>query len=219
MGSAGERAMRVYPDDIVHRARRLRPYFGKTGGVTLSGGEPLAQPAFTLAVLQALKAAGIRTALDTSGWFATLSSPRSMEYPAPALEILTAILENVDLILLDIKHPDPQAFLWLTGQSIEPLLAFLALCARLGKSLWLRQVIVPDWNDKTDPLKQWVRLIQQFPGLQVKRWQLLPYHTLGLAKYQQLGLDYPLGDRPALSIERLAQLQTELDQLVRQAFP
>lgn len=191
--------------EVVRRAERMKPYFGQTGGVTLSGGEPLAQPDFALALLTTLHQAGISTALDTSGWN-TLAPER-----------LEAILAQVDLLLLDIKHPDPDRFRWLTGQPIEPLLDFMTLCAKLGKDLWLRQVIVPGWNDNPDQLALLVRLIQNFPGLRIRRWQLLPYHTLGLAKYGQMGMSYPLEGVPALQDGHLADLQAMLEQSVREA--
>ena len=202
-GPASGRVFAV--SEVARRATRMKPYFGQTGGVTLSGGEPLAQPDFTLALLTTLHQTGIATALDTSGW-STLAPER-----------LEAILTQGDLVLLDIKHPDPDRFRWLTGQPIDPLLDFLALCARLGKELWLRQVIVPGWNDNLDQLAMLVRLIRNYPGLRIHRWQLLPYHTLGLTKYKQMGLSYPLEGVPALDGGVLADLQTSLEQLVREA--
>jgi pyruvate formate lyase activating enzyme len=191
--------------DVVGRARRMKPYFGKFGGVTLSGGEPLSQPEFLLALLTALHRDGISTALDTSGW-ALLETAR-----------LEAILTMTDLVLLDIKHPDPDGFRWLTGQPIGPLLAFLAQCARMGKDLWVRQVIVPGWNDSSDQLAGTVKLIQEYPGLRVRRWQLLPYHALGRAKYGQMGLPEPFPGVPAMPSGELADLQAALDLLVREA--
>lgn len=219
---------RVTVANIVRRAERLRPYFGQSGGVTLSGGEPLAQPGFILAVLKALHTVGIQTALDTSGWFPPLAArpltarqtgdlPGSepVEAAAPALAMLTAILMNTDLVLLDIKHPDPDHFRWLTGQPIEPLLTFLGLCSQLGKSVWLRQVIVPSWNDQKDQLDQLVRLVRSFGGLAICQWQLLAYHTLALGKYETLGLAYPLTGVPALSAGQLADLQAALNERLR----
>jgi pyruvate formate lyase activating enzyme len=191
--------------DVIGRARRMKPYFGKSGGVTLSGGEPLAQPEFLLALLTALHRDGISTALDTSGW-ALLETAR-----------LEAILVMTDLVLLDIKHPETDSFRWLTGQPIGTLLAFLAKCARMEKDLWLRQVIVPGWNDSPDQLAGTVELIREYSGLRIRRWQLLPYHSLGRAKHGQMGLPEPFPGVPAMPADKLANLQAKLDLLVREA--
>jgi pyruvate formate lyase activating enzyme len=186
--------------EIVTKAQRMKSYFGQTGGVTLSGGEPLAQALFTLELLQALQREGIHTALDTSGCFTGRG------------ELLQAILASTDLVLLDIKHPDAVKFQQLTGQPIDSLFRFLQAASDLKRRVWIRQVIVPGLNDSIADIAALVALIRHYPGLSVARVELLGYHTLGVSKYAQLGLAYSLDGVPPLAAERLAELQNLVNQ-------
>ncbi len=189
----------VTVSDIVAKAKRLKPYFLATGGVTISGGDPLAQAEFTLQLLIALRDEGIHTALDTSGSIRLTAVQRR------------TILKAADVILLDIKHTDPTAFSHLTGVSIEPLLEFLAALAKSRTSVWLRQVIVPGLNDSSKAVDSLITLIRQFPELNIARVELLGYHTLGLSKYQQLSIPYLLNAVPAMPPEKLAAFQAQID--------
>ncbi|MDD2534315.1 MAG: pyruvate formate-lyase-activating protein [Eubacteriales bacterium] len=191
----------VTTSEIVEKARRMKPYFGATGGVTISGGEPLAQANFLLDLLVALNREQIHVALDTSGWF---SGPHAL---------LEAILVRTNLVLLDIKQPDPHAFRMLTGQSQQPLLTLLTTVERLGTAIWIRQIIVPGLNDTSNDLLAFVAFLSRWPALRIAKYELLGYHTLGLQKYTALGIDYPIKAIDALPIERLKTLQAELDQL------
>ncbi len=188
--------------ELVRKAQRYQPYFGADGGVTLSGGEPLAQPTFTAALLRALKAAGLKTALDTSGYWLGDDAARQ------------EILANTDLVLLDVKSPDPEKFKWLTGRPIEPLLEFIAACERAGTPVWIRQVIVPGFNDTEADVRALIKFQKQWPQLQVARIQLLGYHTLGSDKWRQLGRVYPLAGTPAMDAAELEKLQAVVDELI-----
>ncbi len=191
--------------EVVQKAIRMKPYFGLTGGVTLSGGEPLAQAQFTLALLQELQREGIQTALDTSGCFTGED------------EQLKAVLQETDLVLLDIKHPAADQFLLLTGHPITSLLRFLRVANELGQRIWIRQVIVPGLNDTSEAIAELVSMVRQYPGLKVDRIELLGYHTLGVSKYEQLGLPYALHEVPPLSADRLAELQNLANQMTGSA--
>lgn len=197
---AGGRQVTV--DEIVAKARRMKPYFGQNGGVTLSGGEPLVQAAFTLELLRALRRDGIHTALDTSGF-----------YIGPE-DTLKAILAETDLVLLDIKHPDPDHFAAWTGMSFDVLHRFLVLANSAKQQVWIRQVIVPGFNDNEANVSQLASLIRRYPQLNVEKVELLAYHTLGVAKYEALGLPDPLPGVPALSSAQLADWQRMIDQLL-----
>lgn len=199
----------VTVEEIVSKARRMRPYFGTAGGVTLSGGEPLAQPHFTLALLQALKSEGLHTTLDTSGTAVFSASERAH---GENTAILQAILAATDLVLLDIKSPSPDGFLTMTGCSLSGLEQFLALANARQQTVWIRQVIVPGLNDTAEDIADLGSFLQRQPNLQIAKIELLPYHTLGVSKYEKLGLVYPLAEVPALSAERLALLQQVADQ-------
>ena len=180
----------ITAEALVAQAARYRPYFGEDGGITLSGGEPLLQSAFCARVATLARAQGIGVCVDTSGC--------RMDAPVRAL------LEKVSLVLLDIKHADPDAFMRLTGRSMDATLAFLAHCKREHIPLWVRQVVVPGFTDTPAQLTRLTALLQ---GANVRRAQLLPYHTLGVAKWAALALPYPLEGVPPADRAQVAALQ------------
>jgi len=141
----------VTVEEIVTKARRMRPYFGSTGGVTLSGGEPLAQTHFTLALLQALKNESIHTVIDTSGTAVFSASERAH---GDDKRVLTAILAATDLVLLDIKAPLAAGFQALTSCSMAGLEQFLELANARRQTVWIRQVIVPGLNDTAEDVAE-----------------------------------------------------------------
>ena len=178
-------------DELLARIVRYQAYFGQQGGVTLSGGEPLQQSRFAARVLEACLALGIHTAIDTSG-----AVP-----PATVQEALAA----TRLVILDIKHTDAARYRALTGgSSLARPLAFLREIVRRGLPLWVRQVIVPGWNDNTDDIRALARLLRDIPSLQ--RVELLPYHRLGVEKWQRLGYRYPLAGVAPMEEGQLSEL-------------
>ncbi len=151
------------------------------GGITLSGGEPLLQPRFCADVLRLCREAGLHTALDTSGYLGHLADD--------------TLLAATDLVLLDIKSFDPATYrrVTRTGQ-VAPTLRFATRLAELGKPMWLRFVLVPGLTD--DPANV-AGLARFAAGLStVERVEVLPFHRLGVAKYQRLGLRFPLAQTP-----------------------
>ena len=178
-------------DEIVKRALRYKNYFGDNGGVTVSGGEPLLQRAFVCELFEKLKAEGVHTCLDTSG--CTFSPERAEEF--------LPLLNATDLFLLDIKHIDPTEHQKLTGQGNENTLAFARFLSENGKKMWIRHVLVPDLTDKDE----WLYGLRAFTdGLKtVEKTEVLPYHTMGEVKYQNLGLGYPLQGVPVPTKERI----------------
>lgn len=199
---------------LVKRVLRFQPYYGIDGGVTLSGGEPLFQPLFTAALLHELKKAGIRVALDTSGWW-----PDADPADDEASRILPSILDQSDLVILDIKSPDPDKFQWLTGRPADNLHRFLRACEQHARQVWIRQVIVPGWNDQVGDIDALADFLDRWPGLPVTRVELLPYHKLGEDKWRHLGYPYPLQDTPALSKICLADLQRLIEQRLAHRLP
>lgn len=206
----------VTVEEIVAKALRMRPYFGAAGGVTLSGGEPLAQPFFTLALLQALKKAAIHTVLDTSGIAAFSAADRLNEADQ---RLITQILAATDLVLLDIKAPTATQFQALTGCSITGLETFLALANARQQAVWIRQVIVPGLNDTAEDLATLGQFLQRYPDLNIEKVELLPYHTLGTRKYEQLGIAYPLANLSPLPAAQLTQLQQQMDAWLANRHP
>ena len=178
--------------DVMARVERYRTLFDVTGGgVTVSGGEPLLQPAFTGAVLHACHEAGIATALDTSGALGARASD--------------ALLADVDLTLLDVKCADPARYRRLTGGDLDPTLRFARRLALLGRTTWVRYVLVPGW---TDDVAEVGPLAEFLAGLGVvERVDVLPFHRLGLAKYDALGIAAPLARTPGPTIESLAAVR------------
>jgi pyruvate formate lyase activating enzyme len=163
--------------ELVQLAQRYIPYYKASGGgVTLSGGEPALQPEFAGELLRALQASGIHTALDTSGFF----TPATGE----------ALLECTDLVILDIKHMDPHRFLDLTGREISRTLAFAQQVSDQGVPLWIRQVLIPGWTD--DPLQLQSLALYCSSLHSLERLEILPYHRLGVHKWEALGLPYTM---------------------------
>ncbi|MGA4837612.1 pyruvate formate-lyase-activating protein [Streptomyces sp. G45] len=150
------------------------------GGVTLTGGEPLLQPAFTGAVLRRCKEAGLHTALDTSGFLGDRADD--------------ALLADTDLVLLDVKSFDAATYRELTGGRLAPTLAFATRLDRLGVPMWIRYVLVPGWTDDEEHVDA---LGAFLAGLgTVDRVDVLPFHKLGAHKYAALGIPFPLRDTP-----------------------
>ena len=176
--------------DLTARLVRLRPYFARSGGVTCSGGEPLAQPDFLLELLERLHRAGIHTCLDTAG-------AGDGDYDA--------ILRHTDLVLFDVKHEAPDDYRRLTGGDIQRPEAFVEAVRRAGVPMWVRHVVVPGLTDGEDHLAALRDYVATLP--RVERVELLPYHTLGVEKYAALGRPYPLAGVPAMDKARCADLE------------
>lgn len=161
---------------------RDRAHYDRSGGgLTISGGEPLAQQRFTAALLQAARSAGIHTCIETSGYASS--------------DVLMQILPHLDLVLFDYKATGP-AHRELTGVEQAPILAALDRLLAAGIPVRLRCPLVPGINDDDAHLAAIARLGSR-PGVQAV--ELMPYHRLGGDKYRRLGLAYPLGDRPDAS--------------------
>jgi len=164
--------------------------FLKSGGITATGGEPLAQPEFLEELFRMAKEKGIHTCLDTS---AGCFDPRSPERT-------DRVLRYTDLVMLDIKHIDDGPHKELTGHTNSNILAFAEHLRDLGIPVWIRHVVVPGITDDPGEL---FRLGQFLSGLKnLKALDVLPYHDMAKPKYQELGLDYPLGDTPPLTKEQ-----------------
>ncbi len=169
---------RMSVEELVDDILLYRSFITNGGGVTISGGEPLKQPEFVLALVRALKEAGIHTAIDTAG-----SVP---------LELSRAVLDEADLILLDIKSLDDRQAFSLTGMGNANTLSTLAYCQAIGKDVWIRHVLVPGWTLDERRLGELARFLTAFSV--VKTVELLPYHNLGAYKWEQLKMRYPLKD-------------------------
>jgi pyruvate formate lyase activating enzyme len=179
----------VTADEILARVARYRAVFRATGGgLTLSGGEVLMQPAFAARILRGAKELGIHTTLDTSGYLGSHATD--------------AMLDDTDLVLLDVKSGDPETYRRVTGRELEPTLAFGERLAQRveGPEIWLRYVLVPGLTDEVDNVAAVARYAASLeairPGV-VARVEVLPFHQMGRSKWEAIGRTYELDATPA----------------------
>lgn len=189
------RAGREYTvSELIQTALRYRSYWGSEGGITVSGGEPLLQIDFLLELFSEAKKKDIHTTLDTSG------NPFTRE--EPFFSKWKELMEVTDLVMLDIKHIDEEGHRILTGQSGENIKEMARLMSDLGQPMWIRHVLVPERNDKDEYLHALAAFIRELRT--VEKVEVLPYHTLGVFKWENLGVPYPLEGIDPPSPERVA---------------
>ena len=181
----------VSSKEIVDVVRKYRSFIEQGGGVTFSGGEPLYQSEFLLEMLELSKKAGINTCIDTSG-------------TGYKKELVDDILKNTDLVILDIKAIDPEGYKKITGKKIEDFEYFKEKVKEHNTRVWLRQVIVPGINDTEDYI---LKLKKYIKDINYEKIELLPYHTLGVPKYEKLDIKYRLDGVPDMDKEKLDKLQ------------
>lgn len=176
---------------VVHWAVRGMPYYGEKGGVTFSGGEPLMQGEFLVEAMKALHEKGINCAIDTSGTYIDCYSE--------------AAIADCDLVLLDIKHPDPERFKIITGREQDTLFEIINLINGYDKHVWIRNVVVPDINDTEEDIGALNAFISRIKH--VDKVELLGYHTMAVEKYGKLGITYRLKGVPPMDGEKLNRLR------------
>ena len=173
--------------ELFCRAWQYRSYWRNNGGITVSGGEPLLQMEFVTELFRLAREKGVHTALDTAG------QPFSREESFP--EPFRRLLEVTDLVLLDLKAMDSGLHRQLTGWDNAPILDLARYLSDQGMPLWIRHVLVPGLTDSREELEQLEAFVGELPT--VERVEILPYHTLGVGKWAELGIPYPLaGVRP-----------------------
>ena len=181
-------------EEIFRQAWRYRPYWKRTGGITVSGGEPLLQLEFVTELFRLAKEKGVNTVIDTAG--------EPFTYDEPFFSAFETLLPLSDLFLLDLKQIDDAKHRALTGTSNESALALARFLSERGKRMWIRHVLVPGWTTGEEDLG---RLSEFIAGLKtVDRVEVLPYHAMARHKYEALHLPYPLGDTPVPTAEEIA---------------
>lgn len=185
-------------DELVARALRYRSYFGTTGGVTASGGEPLLQSAFVGALFQSCHQNGLNTCLDTSG---CLYSPE-----------VDTLLDATDRVLLDIKYPTDELYRTYVGCGIDAPLRFLRILNEKRIPVTLRQVIIPSLNDNATSMDFLADLVTTYPC--VDQTELLPFRKLCTVKYDNLNLPFRFGNLPEATSEQINRLQAELSDAI-----
>lgn len=171
-------------EQLLSEIRKYKHYFGNNGGVTISGGEPLVQIDFVIKLFKVLKAEKIHTCIDTSG---VLFNPSNTEK-------IEELLKYTDLVLLDIKHINSAKHKQLTGFNNENILSFAKFLNTLNKPVWIRYVLVPTLTDDTAALVELRNFLNTLSN--VEKIEVLPYHSLGVAKYDKIGISYPLRNIP-----------------------
>lgn len=177
--------------EVLQKILRCKAYFGKDGGVTVSGGEALAQPEFVAELFALCRENGVHTALDTSGCVLN--------------EQVLRLLNFCDLCLLDIKACGEEEYRRLCGGSLKKTLAFLRVLEEKGIPVWIRQVTVPGLNDTPEDMARLKKLLS--PYRCIEKIELLPFRKLCTEKYEKLGVPFPLGSVPEAQDGAVAALQ------------
>ena len=170
------------PEEVLKKALRYKTYWKEKGGITVSGGEALLQIDFVTELFRLAKEKGVNTCLDTSG------NPFSLEEPFKSK--FDELMKYTDLFMLDIKHMDDAAHRKLTGQTNQNILEMAAYLSDHGKAMWIRHVLVPGITTDEDELHRLRSFLDTLKT--VERVEELPYHTLGVFKWKELGIPYQL---------------------------
>ena len=187
-------------EDIVQMAIHEKPYFGKHGGVTISGGEPTLQRSKLIPLFKRLHEEGINTALDSNG--------RLLNHEVEEL------LDLTDYLLLDVKHFNDEWHHKLTGVSNSSVFKVAAHRESTGKPMWLRYVLVPGWSDQEEHLHALGKHFQHYKS--IEKIEIQPYHLLGVHKWEALGMDYMLKDVPTPSKEIIKKTVGILNQYFKE---
>lgn len=186
-------------DDLVKKIKRYKPYFKRGGGVTFSGGEPLLNSEFIIEAGKLLAGEGISYAVDTSG-------------SVPLSDSVKTALDGADLVILDVKFFDEENYEKYTKGNFENFVAVGKYCSEKGIRLWLRTVVVPGINDTEESIKKYAEFSKQF---KFEKYELLAFHTMGFFKYENLKIENPLSDTPALDKDKLKKLQDYLNECIK----
>lgn len=185
--------------EIVERAERYKEYFGRDGGITVSGGEPLLQAEFVTEIFKLSKEKGISTCLDTSGCIIN--------------EYTEELLNYTDYCLLDIKYTDDSQYKQYVGCGMYKPLKFLERLDNKKIPTRIRQVIIEGLNDSTDNIKKMAEIIKKYPC--IEKTELLAFRKLCISKYQKLGINFPLADTPETPQFKIKLLEEKLIQILR----
>ena len=183
------------PEYIIEQYERNEGFY-KGGGITVTGGEPLMQVDFLIDLFTLAKKKNIHTCIDSSG---IAFKPENKEFIAK----LDKLMPLTDLVMLDIKHIDPEKHKELTSQPNDGILAFAAYLNEKNVDMWIRHVVVPGITDDEKYLFELGYFIGQFDNL--KALDVLPYHTMGEVKYKKLGMEYKLKGVPAMDKDKVVE--------------
>lgn len=195
----------VTADEILKRALRFKPYWGKDGGITISGGEPLLQIDFVIELFKKAKELGINTCIDTAG------NPFTKE--DPFFSKFEELTKYTDLLLLDLKEINPTRHKDLTGFDNSNIIEMAKYLSEINKPVWIRHVLVPEHSDFDEDLDALGDFIDTLSN--VDRVEILPYHTLGKFKWENLGIPYTLESISPPSAERIENAKNRIHAGIR----
>lgn len=195
----------VTADEILKRALRFKPYWGKDGGITISGGEPLLQIDFVIELFKKAKDLGINTCIDTAG------NPFTKE--EPFFSKFEELMKYTDLLLLDLKEINPARHKDLTGFDNSNIIEMAKYLSEINKPVWIRHVLVPEHSDFDEDLDALGDFIDTLSN--VDRVEILPYHTLGKFKWENLGIPYTLESISPPSAERIENAKQRIHAGIR----
>ena len=195
----------VTADEILKRALRFKPYWGKDGGITISGGEPLLQIDFVIELFKKAKDLGINTCIDTAG------NPFTKE--EPFFSKFEELMKYTDLLLLDLKEINPARHKDLTGFDNSNIIEMAKYLSEINKPVWIRHVLVPEHSDFDEDLDALGDFIDTLSN--VDRVEILPYHTLGKFKWENLGIPYTLDSISPPSAERIENAKQRIHAGIR----
>ena len=195
----------VTADEILKRALRFKPYWGKDGGITISGGEPLLQIDFVIELFKKAKELGINTCIDTAG------NPFTKE--EPFFSKFVELMKYTDLLLLDLKEINPTRHKDLTGFDNSNIIEMAKYLSEINKPVWIRHVLVPEHSDFDEDLDALGDFIDTLSN--VDRVEILPYHTLGKFKWENLGIPYTLESISPPSAERIENAKQRIHAGIR----
>ena len=195
----------VTADEILKRALRFKPYWGKDGGITISGGEPLLQIDFVIELFKKAKELGINTCIDTAG------NPFTKE--EPFFSKFEELMKYTDLLLLDLKEINTTSHKDLTGFDNSNIIEMAKYLSEINKPVWIRHVLVPEHSDFDEDLDALGDFIDTLSN--VDRVEILPYHTLGKFKWENLGIPYTLESISPPSAERIENAKQRIHAGIR----
>lgn len=187
-------------DEIVKRAKRMKPYYKNGGGVTISGGEPLASGAFVLDAIKALHEEDIHVAVDTSGVGDT--------------KYYDQIAKEADLILLDIKHYDPYFFNEITKNNQDKLIKFMETIKKTDTRVWIRHVMMPFVTDTLEDMEKLVDFVKPLKK-NIDKIEILPYHKMGISKYKELDKEYRIKNMEAMNKEKAKDFEIYANNMLK----
>lgn len=176
-------------EEAINEVERVNAFV--KGRITVSGGEPMLQAEFLAEFFRLCKERGMHTAVDTCGFVFN--------------DHVKQALDHTDLVLLDIKHIDPVKYKTITSQSLQPTLDFMNYLHEIGKPTWVRYVLVPGYSDNEDDLSKWAKYVSQFEN--VERVDILPFHQMGIHKWEELGKEYKLKETKTPTVEEVKRAE------------